>query len=78
MLWLSKNKDVEPQRAPGAAHGSFFLWGSSFDAPTNTQGLDVGYFGPNFKFTAAVPAPATLALFGLGLLGLGWSKRKKA
>jgi len=56
------------------------LWGGSFDAPTNTQGLDVGYFGPNFKFTAAepVPAPATLALFGLGLLGLGWSKRKKA
>jgi hypothetical protein len=24
-----------------------------------------------------VPAPATLALFGFGLAGLGWSKRKK-
>ena len=27
--------------------------------------------------TAAVPEPASLLLFGLGALGLGWSRRRK-
>jgi hypothetical protein len=29
-------------------------------------------------FTLGVPIPTTLALFGLGLAGLGWTRRKKA
>lgn len=33
-------------------------------------------FGPNLRLAEnAIPAPATLALFGFGLAGLGWSRR---
>jgi len=34
--------------------------------------------GVGITIATAVPAPATLALFGLGLAGLGWSRRTKA
>lgn len=38
----------------------------------------LGAFIDDVSLTRAVPAPATLALFGLGLAGLGWARRKPA
>jgi hypothetical protein len=54
--------------APGAI-GSFIVGN-----PDNNRIIG------QWQVTAAIPAPApaTLALFGLGLAGLGWSRRKKA
>ncbi|WP_279243837.1 PEP-CTERM sorting domain-containing protein [Candidatus Litorirhabdus singularis] len=34
-------------------------------------------YGIRIDSSSPVPAPATLALFGLGLAGLGWSRRKQ-
>jgi hypothetical protein len=51
-----------------------------------TGGTDVGDFHPttrticevNVNCVTAVPEPATLALFGIGLAGLGFGRRKEA
>jgi len=66
----------------GEAHGVLQLTGSFTSITfTDTQneywhGFTMGIEGLAPP-TTAVPAPGTLALFGLGLLGLGFARRRK-
>ena len=43
--------------------------------PTSFTANVQGYFGGNFQYQQTVPAPATVILFGIALIGLGWSRR---
>jgi len=54
-------------------HNIDILLHQSFGIPHDQQFLSFDLIVDHGQ----VPAPATLALFGLGLAGLGWSRRKK-
>jgi len=62
--------DVTGNLAAGKTLVGFGLWGNNGGGTT--------FDDLSIAVRANVPAPATLALFGLGLAGLGCSRRKKA
>ncbi len=61
-----------PASSPLGAYASYNSGNSGY---IEAIGLDIGI---RIDASSQVPAPATLALFGLGLAGLGWSRRKKS
>jgi hypothetical protein len=78
---LSAASDAKPNSFTG---DDFVLWGQNADAyacvPTTANDNCAGYdrYGMDLYGKLQVPEPATLALFGAGLFGMGWARRRAA
>ena len=57
--------------------GEGVLWSGAKDkAYTDWDFADFAYIMTNVRPDNATPEPATLAIIGLGLAGLGWARRR--
>lgn len=63
----------------GISYLSDVVGQNSFGFSDTPGGFDVGYFGPNFQYSAGnvVPEPATWAMLVLGFGMVGWSARRR-
>jgi len=65
------------KRASGQGIASLTVFATGVTT-SSIAGWEVSNQGTNTTWSATVPEPATLAIFGLGLIGLGFARSKKA
>lgn len=64
----------DPMARSGGADATPLLAG---DYSLEVKGYSANYGDYELRFTSAIPEPGTFALFGLGLVGLGFARRRK-